>query len=243
MIRDIQVKAAVIGTKRFGELNKSVTLLSPELGIINAVIYGGRKGKNSSLAPLFSFGTFQLYHDPVKDQYSIKEQNLDFIPLNITSDIGATYTASFMCEVMNAIKSDDSSDNYNLLTESLIILESDINKRRKITVDFSIRLLSLNGLSSDFENCPICDKPYGENEKIGFSNEITAPCCMECSNTDIQLLPGCRRYIKYTMNMSLQDAYKVELYQTAQERLIKFLISWITIFCSRPLKTVQSGLL
>lgn len=243
MLRDLQVNAVVTGTRRFGEINKSVTLLCPQLGVINAVIYGGRKGKNSSLAPLFSYGVFQLYHDPVKDQYSVKEQNLVFIPQNIISDIGATYTASFMCEVMNSIKTDDCLSYYNLMTAALSTLEKDISSRRKVLIDFSERVLILSGVFTDFESCPVCDKPYSEEEKLGFSGEITAPCCMECSNMDIQLLPGSRRYLRYTMNMSFEDAYKTELYQTAQDRLVKFLISWISIFCSKPLKTVQSGLL
>lgn len=243
MSRDIKINAVVTGTRRFGETNKSVTLLSPELGVINAVIYGGRKGKNTSLAPLFSFGVFQLYHDPVRDQYSVKEQDLEFIPQNFTNDIGATYTASFLLEIVNSIKTDRCDEYYQLLTKALEFLDEDISSRRKVMIDFSIRILMLSGVFTDFESCPVCDKPYSENQPLGFSTEITAPCCKECSDSQIELLPGSRRYIHYTMNMSFEEAKKVELYQSAQERLVKFLISWLSVFCSKPLKTAQSGLL
>ena len=46
MDRNYTTEAVVLKTRRFGDFHKSVTILSPERGIINAVAHGAYKGKS-----------------------------------------------------------------------------------------------------------------------------------------------------------------------------------------------------
>lgn len=244
MERDKQIQGVVIGTRHFGELHKSVSILSPELGLISAVVYGGRKGKKTSLAPLFSFGTFQIYHNPVKNEYSVTEAEYSFTATKIMQDLVANCTASYFCEVASRIKSDSCDQVYSLLTRALSALEDKPENSRKILIDFTWKLLQISGVGSDFLTCPSCDRKYKDDEVLGFSSSMVTPVCKECSDSEtITLLPGSRRYLMYTYPMTFTQALEVELYETAQIRLKTFLLSWITVFCQWPLKTVQSGLL
>ena len=68
MDRNIQTQAVVLSVRKYGDLHKAVTLLSPDLGIVDAIIFGGRKGRKTALAPLFSVSTVQIYHNPVKKE-------------------------------------------------------------------------------------------------------------------------------------------------------------------------------
>ena len=54
MDRNIRTRAIVLSVRKYGELHKALTVLSPDLGLLDVVIFGGRKGKKTALAPLFS---------------------------------------------------------------------------------------------------------------------------------------------------------------------------------------------
>lgn len=244
MEREIQIQALVTGSGKYGELHRYVNLFSPQLGLIRAVIFGGRKGKNTSLAPLFSFGTFQLYRNPVKDEYSVVEEDCSFIAENIKGDISATYTASYFCELINSIDTDNPESLYLLTTQALVLLENNIAKHRKILIDFTWRFLKISGVAYDLDYCPGCDREYADKDTLGFSMSMITPVCSSCSDTDrIKLTPGARKYLNYTFSMSLQDAFNVELLEGATSRLTDFLLNWVCVFSQYPLKTVKSGLL
>lgn len=244
MERDIQVQAIVTGVRNFGEMHKSVNLFSPQLGLINAIIFGGRKGKKTSLAPLFSFGTFQLYFNPVRNEYSLTEEDCSFTACNIAKDISATYTASYICEIVNSITTDDNVQTYDIVTQALSALDANIQNHRKVLIDFTWGILKINGVATDLSCCPSCDRQYSPQEELLFSTSMVTPVCKECSETsEIKLTPGARRYLHYTFDKSFEEAYAVELLDGAKERLTSFLTKWITVFCQKPLKTVKSGLL
>ncbi|MCR5760631.1 MAG: DNA repair protein RecO [Sphaerochaetaceae bacterium] len=244
MERNIKARAVVTSVQALGDIHKSVSLFSPELGHIYAKIYGGRKGKKASLAPLFSAGDFQLYHNPVKNEYSITEEDIIFLPQNIGADIEATYTASYFCETVTRIKTDSPLEVYNLLVSALFALEQNPANHRKILIDYTWKLLNISGTVSDLTECPSCSKTLADDEVLYFSTSLMTPVCKNCSETDsVILLPGSRRYLIYTQNMSFEEALEVQLYETAQERLVQTLLRYINAFCRYPLKTISSGML
>lgn len=244
MERNIQTRGIVTSVRDFGEMHRSITILTPLDGLLNVIIYGGRKGKNASLAPLFSMGTYQIYHDTVKDQYSLKEEQSEFTATKINLDLTSVYTASYLCEVVNCIKTDETSEVYALLKQALEELEQNTEKHRKILIDFTWKLLQISGLGSDLLTCPSCDSEYQDTEVLHFSTSLITPVCQKCAdNHQIELTPGARKYLRYTQQMTFEEALKIELFDTAQSRISIFLLKWITVFCGRTLYTVQSGLL
>lgn len=244
MERNLKVRAVVTSVKPLGDIHKSVSLFSPESGLIYATVYGGRKGKKSSLAPLFSVGDFQVYHNPVKNEYSIMEEDCLFLPQNINTDIEATYTASYFCETVTRIKTDTPQMVYNLLVSALLALEKTPENRRKILIDYTWKLLNISGTAAELTACPSCSRVLPENEVLYFSTSLMSPVCRNCSDTEsIVLLPGSRKYLIYTQRMSFEEALSVQLYETAQERLVQTLLRYVNAFCRYPLKTISSGML
>lgn len=244
MERDVRLEAVVTNSRPVGEMHRSVTLFSRTMGLVNAVVFGGRKGKKAALAPLFSYGTFQLYYNPVNDSYSITEEESAFTPLGIMQSLEATYTASYFCEVCSRLGADEHEAVFSLLSRSLAILDSNPSRHRKILIDFTWKLIQISGLATDLSSCPACEKRYEENETLFFSTQMNTPVCRNCADTDrLFLMSGSRRYLKYTLPMSLEQAFEVQLYESNQIRLRDFLLGWITAFAQGPLKTVQSGLL
>ena len=244
MERDIRVRAVVTNTRPYGEMHRTVTLLTGSLGLINAKIFGGRKGKKTALAPLYSYGSYQLYHNPVNDTYTLSEEESEFTPLGIMKDLKATYTAAYLCESSSRLAGDIPGSVCDLLCSALKILDENPGQSRKVLIDFTWKLIQASGISAGFETCPSCDRKLEDDEVMLFSTTLGTPACRNCADQDKPvLLPGCRRYLSYTQNMSLEEAFNVQLYDTAQQRLRDFLISWISFFSQQSLQTLKSGLI
>ncbi len=244
MERDVRLEAVVTNSRPVGEMHRSVTLFSSTMGLVNAVVFGGRKGRKSALAPLFSYGTFQLYYNPVNDSYSITEESSEFTPTGIMQSLEATYTASYFCEICSRVGADEHRAVYDLLRRSLAVLDSRPDSHRKILIDFTWKLIQISGLATNLKTCPSCEKHYEDNETLFFSTQMNTPVCRNCSDTDrLFLMPGSRKYLQFTLPMSIEQAFEVELYESNQIRLRDFLLGWISHFAQGPLKTLQSGLL
>lgn len=240
MERNIQTKAIVLSVRKYGELHKSITALSPELGLFTAIVYGGRKGKKTAMAPMFSMNDMQIYHNPVKKEYSVVEAESTFIPEGITSDLACTYTASFYSELVTRTPSDDSQRIYELLRDALLALDKIPELRKRITISFIWSLMQISGTAPDLEVCPICDKRHAEDEILYYSNPMNAPCCKTCSDSQYLILPpGARRYLRYTMGMEFLNAIEVQLNEAAEARIYNYMLKWAQLFAQGPLKTLR----
>ena len=240
MDRNIQTQAVVLSVRKYGDLHKAVTLLCPDLGIVDAIIFGGRKGKKTALAPLFSVNTVQIYHNPVKKEYSITEGVSSFVPQAITEDLACTYTASFFCEIIAKTPTDEPSQTFGLLTDALATLEADPASRKRITAAFIWKLMQISGTAPDLEFCPVCDKRYADDEVLYFSSPINAPCCKRCSDSEyLVMLPGSRRYLRHTMGMNFRDAAAVMLNPAAEDRIFVYMLKWAGLFAQTQLRTLN----
>lgn len=66
MNRSSQTPALVLTIKPLGENNSSVTLLTPQNGIVYATLYGGPKSKLRSLVAQWHSGQVWLYNNSEK---------------------------------------------------------------------------------------------------------------------------------------------------------------------------------
>ena len=73
MSRHTQEQALVLTSRLVGEDNRIITLLGPERGIFEAMLYGGRKSKLRSLVSPWHSGTIWLYHDQSKGSTKISD--------------------------------------------------------------------------------------------------------------------------------------------------------------------------
>ncbi len=241
MERNIQTQAIVVKTAKVGEMHKLLTLLCPDLGLISVMVYGGRKGKKTALAPLFSMGTFQLYHNPVRNEYSLEEALSSFLPEAIMQNLESTYTAALLCEIVTKAPTDEPQPVFETLKSALLQLEQASQRPKSITISFIWKLLQIWGLAPDFEVCPICERAYEEQEILIFSNSLGSPCCKNCGDSDyLTLPPGARRYLKYTLPMDFPQAAAVQLNPASEERIFSYLTKWLKIHLNAPLKTLEN---
>lgn len=245
MERNIKTEAIVVGTRKLGEINRGVTLLSPNLGIIEAVIYGGQKSRKASRPPLFSIGEFYLQHSPETGRCSLADVSLiSDCPFEFSlQQVGI---ASFMTELGRKIGEPDPARTYALLSSALLALShsEDESRRSVVLIQFVWQLMKTAGFAADMDCCPICDKPYSEKQLLAYSASLNFFCCENCADgRRLVMGPGARKYFRLTLQMDFSQAIEVPLLESTASRLRRLMISYADEVSGHRLRTVESGML
>lgn len=101
MNRNSTVDALVLSVKpAAGENNRLASVLSPDKGIFNAVVYGGRKGRLKSLVSPYHSGKMWLYSDAVKHSVKITDFNPEHYRSGIRDNIYKACAAALCAELI-----------------------------------------------------------------------------------------------------------------------------------------------
>lgn len=249
MERNLTISAVVLRSRRWGDLHRMVTLASAELGIIDALAYGARKGKLAGRIGLFLIGVFFLYHNPIRGDYTIVDVEPAVAAEHIRADLRRMYIASFMAELVLKMHGGDSQALYDLISHSFALLDAQATGTADtVLIQFIWRLIDISGLEPDLVACPICERLYGAEEALSFNTAMHAPCCTVCADVDVAngemaLGPGARRYLLYTAGIPLGEAVGVQLSETATERIRLYMLRYAAIIADGVLKSLGGSLL
>ena len=212
MNRNYCTEAVVLKTRRFGDFHKSVTILSPEQGIITAVAHGAYKGKSriSSITDPFCVSQFELYHNPVKDVWKINGCESKSINSRIRENLNAMYNASFWSELI--IKSHASGADFetvfSVYTSALSALDADNTSGMITTIHFLYRFLLGSGFITDFSECAHCGSET-TGQTVYFS---PTEGCFLCGNCSSSALPAIKadgiEYLEESASFNLEEAVK-----------------------------------
>ena len=249
MERNIRTEAIILSSRRMGDLHRSVTLLSPDLGLLQAAAFGAQKGKSklSGWVEPFVSGVFNLYYNPVKQQYKIMDIGTCKFREFLRLDIYAFYLASFWAELI--IKTygggGEYRDLYNLIMESLDVLSNGAGvDNQNLLVQTIWRFLTIIGYAPELGECPECGKSLANSETLVFDTGVNAFLCSSCGRyQELAIYQGSRKYLLYTRTLPLQDAVAVNLSGKAMDNLRKVLISLVLHVVGGSLKTLQGGIL
>ncbi|PKL27210.1 MAG: DNA repair protein RecO [Spirochaetae bacterium HGW-Spirochaetae-2] len=248
MERNSTSEAIVLTNRRWGELHRLVTLLSPTLGIFDAVAYGARKGKLAGGIEPFTIGTFYLYHNGAKNTYSITDIDPQYRVDAIRTDLRRLYTANTLAELAMRMHGGDFSELYSVLCNHVLLLSDDSVDPRRVLIQYIWKFVRIMGLEPDLTACPVCSRTFGEQEILSFNTGLHVPCCDKCADVDtggfeLALGPGARRYLILTRTLSDHDSVLVELSETATLRLVGYMIRYVTNILGGPLRSLAGGVL
>lgn len=248
MERNLTTEAIVLTSRRWGELHRLVTLLSPTLGVFDAVAYGARKGKLAGGIEPFAIGTYFLYHDRVRKEYSIKDIELENQDPSIKENLTRLYAGHAMAEMAMRMHGGDHEELYGVLTSHIKLLGSESTEPRRLCIQFIWRLIDIMGLAPDLEACPLCGRQYNDREILSFHTGLHSPCCSSCADIDregfeLALGPGARRYLSLTRPLDPGIAVSVELSEAATQRLFSYMVRYVTNILGSPLRSLIGGVL
>jgi DNA repair protein RecO len=244
MERSITVQAVVIGTRKAGEINREITLLCSDLGIIRVLIYGGQKSLKALKPPLFSIGSFFLTAGRAEGKYTLSDVRYE-ASCPFEFDLGQVGIASFFAELAQIAGGSDPSQAFPLIREALerLSLAADETQRNIILIQYVWQLFKIAGIVADPAVCPICGKTYGAKEISYFSTSINFFCCEACADCKSLFIgPGARKYLALTYPMSFEEALDIPLLPSTALRMRRIMITYSMHVSGHMLRTVQSSM-
>jgi DNA repair protein RecO (recombination protein O) len=254
MSRNIRTEAIVLKTGRVGEIHKSVTLLTPNLGIIDTIAHGVYKGKGklASATDPFALSVAYLYFEPVKKNYKITDMECVDLFDGLRADLRCYYAASLWAEIIiRSHGGGEGSDRvFELMKRALGLLSSGADERC-VQIQFLWRFISLSGFLPDIASCAICGRDFEEREPVVYRRTEGDFACEDCmEDPSLEAPPdrpllgaGARRYLIYTEGLDFEEALKIELVQRGKEQLLTLMYQFVQDILEVPLKTLQAGVL
>lgn len=245
MERNITTLAIVLHSRRWGQTNRRLRLLSVDLGIIDVVNYGAQKSHKAVKAEVFCDGHFFLYHNPVKGDYTLKDLNPIADHREIRQELALNYTGLFLCELVSKTAGGESAAEYALLSKALDLLSLRPERRELVLIQFIHQLSDVLGVRVELDHCPSCLRPYAADEIVYFSSSLGSQCCQECSNLERSLIlpPGARRYLSVTRDMGFDEAVMVDLNAPALARIKHYMLRYAQYLSPSQLESATAGLL
>ncbi len=202
MNRSSSSNAIILSLRPLGENNSSVTLLTPESGIVYAVLYGGPKSRLRSLVAQWNSGKVWLYENPEKNQIKISDFEVLNYHTSFSENLFKSYAASLAAEL--AIKSrcaGSAGQCYRLLSGFFDGMElCDEEQSRLGLIRFLWRYLELLGIQPLSHACSSCGKTFLDTK--------FAPDAVSYYNSmeNSFICPDCGAYIRGENMLSIRNS-------------------------------------
>ena len=178
MNRSSSTSAIILSLRPLGENNSSVTLLTPEAGIVYAVLYGGPKSRLRSLVSQWNSGKVWLYENPEKNQIKISDFEVTNYHASFSSNLFKSYAASLAAELAIKTRSAGSAQQcFRLVSGFLDGMElCDEAQSRVGLIRFLWRYLELLGIQPPSHACSNCGKTFLDTrfapEAVSYYNSM-----------------------------------------------------------------------
>ena len=239
MDRDSKGLAIVIRSTAIRENDRLLTLFSPSLGFVSAVSYGARKSIKGVKAPLYTEGTFSLE----KGRRGMTLKDVDVISTHdyIAEDLDRTQAAMLFSDLVLTGRSAE-PELYSLYASALDALED--TAFEKVAVQFIVHFLAIEGLSGDYVSCPVCGRPYGSTEILGFSASEGVAVCHDCDTMDGALLlpPNARAYLRRSLEMDLPASLSLGVSSEQEHRIFRYLLRTLPYSFPGKLRSLEYGI-
>ncbi len=192
MSRHTQEQALVLTSRLVGEDNRIVTLLGPERGIFEAMLYGGRKSKLRSLVSPWHSGTIWLYHDKTRNSTKISDFDPSTFRTGLRENIYKNMAATLATElVIKTHAADEAPTCWTLFCGLLDGMElSDENNCRAGLLRFLWRYLGILGVQADCDTCIHCGSALVGTEETEQGQSLVHYSLLEGGF----LCPSCHQY-------------------------------------------------
>jgi len=252
MSRNIRTEGVALKAGRVGEIHKSVTFLTPELGVVEAIAHGVYKGKGklASGTDPFAESVVYLYFEPVKRSYKVVDIEVQRLHEGVRSNLERFYIASLWAEVI--LRSHGGGEGhdrlYALLTEALAELDRHADPRR-VQAQFLWRYIAHAGFLPDMEACGACGRPFDEQAVVFHRREAGDFVCSTCAGDDVkqrnnaELSAGARRYLARSGSIGFTEALRLDVAAESKTKLLRILYTYLEDIVEAPLRTLEAGVL
>ena len=257
MNRSSSTNAIILSLRPLGENNSSVTLLTPEDGIVYAVLYGGPKSRLRSLVSQWNSGKVWLYENPEKNQIKISDFEVVNYHPSFSQNLFKSYAASLAAEI--AIKTrcaGSASQCHRLVSGFFDGMElCDEEQSRLGLLRFLWRYLELLGIQPNSHACCNCGKtfldtrfaPNAVSYYNGMENSFICPDCVESGGSSqsgnmINVHFSAVQYLSALTVLSPSEARKLSIDQEVYGQIRQLVFFLIENSIDQKLNSIETGM-
>lgn len=218
---NIKVTGIVLNENNYGDFDKILTLLTPNIGKITCIAKGARRLKSTLLAgsQLFAFGEFMLYKS--SNTYMVNSIEIIELFYNIRVDLDKLKYAVHLNKIVSDV-TDENQHSYHILQLILntlyLISEEELNYELLVNT-FKFRMLKILGFTPEINRCVGCGGIENVNK---FSVNQNGFKCGNCGKLDSSCLimgESTRDAIRYIF---YAHPKKIHSFELKNDQLLEF---------------------
>ena len=254
MNRSTSTLAIILSLKPLGENNSSVTLLTPEAGIVYAVLYGGPKSRLRSLVAQWNSGKVWLYENPEKNQIKISDFEVLNYHASFSQNLFKSYAASLAAELAIKTRCGGSAEQcHRLLSGFLDGMElCDEEQSRVGLMRFLWRYLELLGIQPVTHACTNCGKTFLDNQFApdaisyynSMENSFICPDCIGIAKGDnmLKVRNTAVQYLSALTVLPPDEARKLSIDEEIYGQIRQFVFFLIENSIDQKLNSIETGM-
>ena len=241
MQRSYYTNTIVLNLKPTGESNNSVTLLTPDKGVIFATLYGGPKSKLRSLVSLWHSGKIWLYENPEKKQTKISDMEVANYHITFGQNLFKQYAASLAAELAIKTRCGGSPELcFKLISGFFDGMElCDEEQSRLGMIRFLWRYLELMGIRPDSS-----ESLSFATDAISYYNIVDNCFTWERDEQSTHLIPLKNKSVQYlaaVSEYSPSEVRKIAIDKTIYEEIKQFVFFLLERNLETELNTIKTG--
>ena len=257
MNRSSSTNAIILSLRPLGENNSSVTLLTPEDGIVYAVLYGGPKSRLRSLVSQWNSGKVWLYENPEKNQNKISDFEVVNYHPSFSQNLFKSYAASLAAEIAIKTRCAGSAAQCHRLVSGFYdgMELCDEEQSRLGLLRFLWRYLELLGIQPNSHACCNCGKtfldtrfaPNAVSYYNGMENSFICPDCVESGGSSqsgnmINVHFSAVQYLSALTVLSPSEARKLSIDQEVYGQIRQLVFFLIENSIDQKLNSIETGM-
>lgn len=246
MIRDSVLQSVILQVKPYSKENSIVTALSENLGLFDAVLYGGAKSHLRSLVQPFFRGTLWIYTDNSKNTRTIKDFVVESFHESFIKSLVKTFSATLASELVLKTKcaGGDSLNVWKYYNGFLDGLDISCNEDCSVALlRFLWRFIGILGLQPDCNKCNSCGEIFTKNGAYYTRLEEGFLCKNCCDNLQfaIHISLDTLKYLLCVNNDTARASRSVILSKICIQEIRTLLFTMIRSCVTEPLDTLDAG--
>lgn len=235
----IRVRGIVLSAIPIGEYDKRITLLTKELGKVQAFVRGAKRPNSrfSAVANPFAFGSFELYAG--RTAYNLAGASINNYFDSLKTDLDAIYYGSYFLELADYFGREniEAMQQLNLIYLCLTALGDQRFSKELVRFIYELKTLVINGEYPDLYRCMICGS---KEELLAFSQQRRGCICKNCMQETAAepLLPSALYAMQFVISSPIEKLFTFRLTEEVLENLKSIMKGMMKRSLDRPLKSL-----
>ena len=229
------IEGIVLSETNYSESSKILNVLTKEYGLIGIMSKGCRnmKSKLRGVSRKLLYGTFHIYY---KEKGLSTLIGVDIINSfsNTLKDLEKVSYASYLLDLTSqVVKQNDSNEIYELLVNTLIKIEDNLNPVA-LTNILELKYLNYLGVTPSLDACTYCGS---DKQIVTISSDAGGFICRDCYKNELLVSDKTIKMIRMYYYVDIKNIQKLDVSNEITNEITRFLDDYYERFTGLYLKS------